>query len=147
MEPRYPLDRRLGGPQNRSGRYIGEKILYPTGTRNSDPLVVQSVSSRYTNCAILWYILIVVFIRLRCFLCIFPSGFHSENLYPFLFPPMNSTCPTKVITLDLTVIIFGKKYTLTFLWMNTVKPFGFSNDSCVFWRVGTDFWKHCSDES
>jgi hypothetical protein len=31
-EPRYPLDRRLGGPQSRSGRCGEEKILDPTGT-------------------------------------------------------------------------------------------------------------------
>jgi hypothetical protein len=31
--PRYPLDRRLGGPQSRSGRSGEEKILSPTGTR------------------------------------------------------------------------------------------------------------------
>jgi hypothetical protein len=31
--PRYPLDRRLGGPQGRSGRHGEEKILDPTGTQ------------------------------------------------------------------------------------------------------------------
>jgi hypothetical protein len=36
-EPQYPLDRRLGGPQSRSGRHGEVKILDPTGTRNSDP--------------------------------------------------------------------------------------------------------------
>jgi hypothetical protein len=30
---RYPLDRTLGGPQSRSGRWREEKIYYPTGTR------------------------------------------------------------------------------------------------------------------
>jgi hypothetical protein len=30
---RYPLDRRLGLPQSRSGRYVEAKILDPTGTR------------------------------------------------------------------------------------------------------------------
>jgi hypothetical protein len=35
--PRYPLDRRLGGPQNRSGRRGEEKILDPTGTRTPTP--------------------------------------------------------------------------------------------------------------
>jgi hypothetical protein len=34
---RYPLDRRLGGPQSRSGRRGEQKILYPTGTRNPTP--------------------------------------------------------------------------------------------------------------
>jgi hypothetical protein len=35
--PWYQLDRRLGGPQNRSGRRGKKKNLAPTGTRNSDP--------------------------------------------------------------------------------------------------------------
>jgi hypothetical protein len=42
---RYPLDRRLGGPQSWSGRYAEMKILEPTGTRtptllSSSPQVV-----------------------------------------------------------------------------------------------------------
>jgi hypothetical protein len=35
--PRYPLDRRLGGPQNRSGRRGEEKILDSNGTRTPTP--------------------------------------------------------------------------------------------------------------
>jgi hypothetical protein len=50
--PRYPLDRRLDGPQSRSGRFGEEKILDPTGTRIPDPSVVQLVASRYTDYAI-----------------------------------------------------------------------------------------------
>jgi hypothetical protein len=34
---RYPLDRRLGGPQSRSGRHGEEKNLGPTGTRSPTP--------------------------------------------------------------------------------------------------------------
>jgi hypothetical protein len=49
---RYPLDRRLGGPQKRSGRRGEEKNLAPTETLNSDPSAVQPVASRYTDCAI-----------------------------------------------------------------------------------------------
>jgi hypothetical protein len=45
---RYPLYRRLGGPQGRSGR-LG-KISPPPGL---DPRTVQPVTSRYTDCAIL----------------------------------------------------------------------------------------------
>jgi hypothetical protein len=48
---RYPLDRRLGGPQSRSGRRGEEKILDYRDS-NSDPSVVQRVTSRYTDCAI-----------------------------------------------------------------------------------------------
>jgi hypothetical protein len=43
----YPFDRRLNGPQNRSGRHGEEKILDPTGTRNQTPLLVQPVASSY----------------------------------------------------------------------------------------------------
>jgi hypothetical protein len=35
--PRYPLDRRMGGPQCRSGRRGEAKILDPTGTRTPTP--------------------------------------------------------------------------------------------------------------
>jgi hypothetical protein len=44
---RYPLYRRLGGPQGRSGRV--RKILLPPGF---DPRTVQPVASRYTDWAI-----------------------------------------------------------------------------------------------
>jgi hypothetical protein len=37
QSPRYPLDRRLGGPQSRSGQFGEEKILGPTGTRTPTP--------------------------------------------------------------------------------------------------------------
>jgi hypothetical protein len=47
--PRYPLDRRLGGLHNRSGR---EENSWPYWDSNSDPSVVQPVASRYTNSAI-----------------------------------------------------------------------------------------------
>jgi hypothetical protein len=35
--PHYPLDRRLGGPQSRSGRRGEEKILDPNGTQTPNP--------------------------------------------------------------------------------------------------------------
>ena len=44
---RYPLYRRLGGPQGRSGRV--RKISLPPGF---DPLTAQPVASRYTDWAI-----------------------------------------------------------------------------------------------
>jgi hypothetical protein len=37
LYPRNLLDRRLGGPQSRSGRHGEEKILDPTGTRTPTP--------------------------------------------------------------------------------------------------------------
>jgi hypothetical protein len=45
--PRYPFYKRLGGPQDRSGRYGEVNIFDPTGT----PLVVQPLASRYTDWA------------------------------------------------------------------------------------------------
>ena len=44
---RYPLHRRLGGSQDRSGRV--RKISPPTGIRSR---TVQPVASSYTDCAI-----------------------------------------------------------------------------------------------
>jgi hypothetical protein len=46
-ETRYPLYRRLGGPQGRSGRV--RKISPPPGL---DPQTAQPVASLYTDCAI-----------------------------------------------------------------------------------------------
>ena len=43
---RYPLYRRLGGPQDRSGRV--RKISAPSGF---DPPIVQPIASRFTNWA------------------------------------------------------------------------------------------------
>ena len=45
---RYPLHRRLGGPQGGSGQV--RKISPPP---EFDPRTVQPVASRYTDCAIL----------------------------------------------------------------------------------------------
>jgi hypothetical protein len=49
--PHYPLDRRLGGPQNRSGRYGEKSFLY--WDSNFDLSAIQPVASRYTDCATL----------------------------------------------------------------------------------------------
>jgi hypothetical protein len=51
--PRYPLDRRLGGPQSRSERHREVKILAP------DPSVVQPVASHYTDLATMFNTLAV----------------------------------------------------------------------------------------
>jgi hypothetical protein len=48
-ESRYPLDRRLGGPQTRSWRYGEDKNLTRAG--NQTP-AVQPVARRYTGWAI-----------------------------------------------------------------------------------------------
>jgi hypothetical protein len=52
--PRYPLDSRLDGPQNRAGRREEEKTLVPTGTQTSTPPTVQPIASRHTDCTELW---------------------------------------------------------------------------------------------
>jgi hypothetical protein len=43
-QPRYPLYRRLGGSQSRSGRSGEEKISYPYQESNPESSVVQSVA-------------------------------------------------------------------------------------------------------
>jgi hypothetical protein len=50
--PRDPLDRRLGGPLNRSGRRGEEKILAPTRNRTATPSAIQPVAHRYNHRAI-----------------------------------------------------------------------------------------------
>jgi hypothetical protein len=53
--PGYSLDRRLSGPQNRSGRRGEEKIIDPPGIQNPTPPpppVVHPIASRYTDRAI-----------------------------------------------------------------------------------------------
>jgi hypothetical protein len=50
LYPRYLLDRRLGGPQNQSGRCGEEENLALLGLDN--PSAVQPIASRYTDCTI-----------------------------------------------------------------------------------------------
>jgi hypothetical protein len=47
--PRYPLDRRLGGPQRRSGHYKEEKSLAPVGNQT---LLALPIAHRYAYWAI-----------------------------------------------------------------------------------------------
>jgi hypothetical protein len=49
-KPRYPLDRRLGGPQSRSGRGAGQKNSQPLP--GLEPPIIQPVAQRYTDWAI-----------------------------------------------------------------------------------------------
>jgi hypothetical protein len=49
--PRYPLDRRLGRFQNRSGQRGEEKKFCTYRDSNSDPSVFQPIVSRYPVCA------------------------------------------------------------------------------------------------
>jgi hypothetical protein len=59
--PRYPLDRRLGGPQNRYGRRGEEKTPLLHRDSNSDPSIVQPVVSRYTDWAMFSVLLAKVY--------------------------------------------------------------------------------------
>jgi hypothetical protein len=51
-EPRYPLDRKLVGPETGQDDVEKRKILTLLGLVNPDPSVIQPVASRYTNYAI-----------------------------------------------------------------------------------------------
>jgi hypothetical protein len=58
--PRYPLDRRLGEPQSRSGLRGGEKILDPTGPRTPtslssipEPVAIPPTLSRFLHVMVL----------------------------------------------------------------------------------------------
>jgi hypothetical protein len=48
-DPRYPLDRRLGGPQSRSGHRFEEKIFFLYQRSNLDRPVIQFVVRYYTE--------------------------------------------------------------------------------------------------
>jgi hypothetical protein len=69
---RYPLNRRLGGPQGRSGQV--RKILPPPGF---DPRTVQFVVSRYTVWATRPVMLEVVLPKMFEFLCGFQYSISS----------------------------------------------------------------------
>jgi hypothetical protein len=49
--PWYPLNSRLGGAQNWSGRRGEEKVLDPTVTRTATPRSFSPIAGRYTDCA------------------------------------------------------------------------------------------------
>jgi hypothetical protein len=58
--PPVLLNRSLGGPQSRPGRYGEVKILDLAGTRTPTPSVVQPVASQYT----IIIIIIIIIIRI-----------------------------------------------------------------------------------
>jgi hypothetical protein len=86
--PRYPLDRRLGEPQSRFGRYREVKILDPTGTRTQNPLSssllpVAIPTALPWQCNILAYLVLKKSMPLPCpyrccriasFLCVWTWG-------------------------------------------------------------------------
>jgi hypothetical protein len=50
--PRYPSDRTLGGPQNRSGRRGEKKNLVHLPRIDPDSLIIQPVACHYTDWAV-----------------------------------------------------------------------------------------------
>jgi hypothetical protein len=82
-DPRYPLDRRLDGPQIRSGWYEEVKILYPTGTWTpvSRTLSQQSVAIP-TELPRLFHFPVVSYIiwNLRKPTALFPTLLHAVFL-------------------------------------------------------------------
>jgi hypothetical protein len=50
--PQYPLDRRLGRPQNQFGKHWEENNFWLYRDSNSDPWAIQPVASSYTDCDI-----------------------------------------------------------------------------------------------
>jgi hypothetical protein len=62
------LDRRLGGPQNRSERRGDAKNSYPYRDSNSDPSAVQLVASRNTDYEIPAPIIIIIIIIINLIL-------------------------------------------------------------------------------
>jgi hypothetical protein len=67
----YQLDRRLGGPQSRSGRGGEEKILSPRRESNPRIPTVQPVAQRYTDWAI------------TAMVKLYYSNIHPETLHKF----------------------------------------------------------------
>jgi hypothetical protein len=81
--PLYPLDRRLSGPQSRSGQYGEVKILAPTGTRTPThrsssqyPVTIPTVLSWL----LYWMPYIVTFISVFCFVIFGQSNYMDVSL-------------------------------------------------------------------
>jgi hypothetical protein len=75
--PPYPFNRRLGVPQDRSGRCGEEKNLAPTETRTLTPRPSSPVASRYNDCAIPAPIILRVYIIF--FSGISPRSYHKSQ--------------------------------------------------------------------
>ena len=85
---RYPLYRRLGGPQGRSGR---AENLVPTGIRSR---TAQPVVSRYTGWAIrpILYIYIYIYIYIYLFILTTPTLSLITKTFPSSLPNHFPTC-------------------------------------------------------
>jgi hypothetical protein len=86
--PLYPLDRRLGGPQSRSGRHGEVKILAPTGTRPAHSQSLYRLSYRGSDFK--WLLDIFVVFEGTCRITILlnlpyvPTECPYHELCPFL---------------------------------------------------------------
>jgi hypothetical protein len=73
--PRYPLDRRLGGPQSLSGHYRRENISCPCRELNFDSSAVQRVAcSLYSNllsCIIYFFTVVCILLHVNSLLTVF----------------------------------------------------------------------------
>jgi hypothetical protein len=58
-------------------------------------------------------IILSIHVRLCLPSGLFPSGFHANNLYTFLFSPIRATCPTQITFFNLIIlIILGEEFKL-----------------------------------
>jgi hypothetical protein len=74
--PPYPLDKRLGGPKNRSGRCGEETNLAPTGTRTPTP--------RYTAIPTALSRLLLVY-NVKLISLFFSQSFYPDGLSNFVY--------------------------------------------------------------
>jgi hypothetical protein len=137
--PRYPLDRRLAGPQRRSGQLEKEKILHPTGTRNTAPTLSASSYPTSLKC-----ILILFF----CFDQGVPSRFfptcicHLLRCQPHITTHLDS--PFKHRTAS-EQNIFWCWHLSSYIWIQiTCRPKSVLKECEVFhWKHSLAFFSSC----
>jgi hypothetical protein len=86
--PWYPLDRRLGGPQRRSGSGIEEKFPAPAGNWTLEHWSPSPLHSRYTDWAITALRYVLVYIR-----CALKRIVSFADSLMFLFRPTATNVP------------------------------------------------------
>jgi len=133
-EPWYPLNRRLGGPQRRSGRvWRWENILRPPGIK---PRIIKPAGSSLCRLRELWnvqqmchnrqdevcheytingYETSLTHIQLMAYYYVYAQNFQVASLlqvyppqphmYPHVFRPIPNTCLASLIHFYLTILI------------------------------------------